>query len=111
MSLLRDRAIAVSFESTRRARRPADARDLFVSDTSSRSEAELNVFALQPRAGLGATRSPTAVTANATRIRATKRRGSRSRCWLAGAKVIRCISRAVAGGESGVVQTVRAGSG
>src|SRR5215210_6701397 len=73
MSLLRYRAMDVSAESIRSARRPAFARDLFVSDTSSCSDAELNVPPAQANAGDGVTRSPIEVTANAAAVRIVSR--------------------------------------
>src|SRR5207247_8132411 len=65
MSFDRQRAIEMRAESTRSARRPAFARDWLVSATSCCSEAELNEPAFQPNVGVGATRSPTELTAKA----------------------------------------------
>src|SRR5215213_3396197 len=79
MSLLRQRAIEVSLESTFSARRPAAARAWFVRLTSFDSEAELNEFAAQPSAVGGTARTPTEVRTNATNVRTAKRRGSANR--------------------------------
>src|SRR4051794_38585479 len=73
MSLLRYRAIDVSAESIRRARLPAFARDWFVSETRSCSDAELNVPPSQPRVGGGATRRPIDVAANAAAVMTVSR--------------------------------------
>ena len=76
MSLLRDRAMAVSFASTLSAFRPAAARDWFVRATSCFSDEELNVFELQAFVGPAATSRPTEVTTNANSVASVTRRGS-----------------------------------
>src|SRR5689334_9300180 len=78
MSLLRQRAIEVSVESTLRERRPADARAWFVRLTSCDSEAELKLLASHASVVAGTARMPTDVAANATTSIAAKRRGARS---------------------------------
>src|SRR5215212_3707964 len=79
MSLLRQRAMAVSFESTFRALNPADARAWFVRLTSLDSEAELKLLTSQANVVLGAANSPTAVRAKATAVTMANRRGSDSK--------------------------------
>src|SRR5438876_12092754 len=76
MSLLRHRAIAVSLESTFRARRLADARAWFVRLTSLASDVELNEFTSHARVVRGDARSPTDVIRNAIIVITTSRRGS-----------------------------------
>src|SRR5215212_1879444 len=76
MSLLRPRAIEVSFESTLSERRPAAARAWFVRLMSFDSDAELNVFASQARVEWGAANRPSAVIAKATAVIVAKRVGS-----------------------------------
>src|SRR6476660_9791108 len=77
MSLLRDRAIAVNVESTRRDRRPADARAWFVRLTSCRSDDELNVLADQASVAEGSDSTPIEVAAKARTTSIARRRGSR----------------------------------
>src|SRR6476469_2375322 len=75
MSLLRERAIDVSVESTLRERRPAEARAWFVRLTSCDSDAELNALMSQARVVRGAASRPTEVRPNARAvIRRTRRR-------------------------------------
>src|SRR5215210_4823998 len=65
MSFERYRAIEVRAESTLSARRPAFARDWFVSATSCCSEAELNAPASQAKVAAGAASSPIELAAKA----------------------------------------------
>src|ERR687889_437824 len=76
MSLLRQRAIAVSFESTFNDFRPADARAWLVRLTSFDSDAELNVLGSHAAAWRGLAIRPIEVRTNATRTIATARRGA-----------------------------------
>src|SRR6266545_4010140 len=84
MSLLRQRAIEVSAESTFSDRRPAFALDWFVRAMSCCSEAELNVPELQARVEAGATRIPIEVRANETAVKRARRGVARwGSAWLA----------------------------
>src|SRR3954454_14937343 len=83
MSLLRDRAIEVSFASSFSVRRPAAARAWFVRLTSCDSEAELNSLALQARVERGAARTPREVRAKAIATNVARRRGSPERAVAA----------------------------
>src|SRR5258705_4010844 len=76
MSLLRDRAIAVSLASTLRALRPCCARARFVSVTSVDSDAELKLLLSQANDARGVASSPTDVRMNAIASITAKRRGS-----------------------------------
>src|SRR5258705_3846210 len=76
MSLLRDRAIAVSLESTLRTLRPCCARARFVSVTSVDSAAELKLLLSQANDVRGVASSPTDVRMNAIASITAKRRGS-----------------------------------
>jgi len=79
MSLLRQRAMLVSAESTMSDLRPADARLWLVSATSSRSEAALAAPASQAKTETGAMSNPTEVKPKARRTNAASRRGASSR--------------------------------
>src|SRR5689334_11405676 len=76
MSLLRQRAIAVSFESTLSALSPAAARAWFVRLTSWASEPELKALTSQASVVRGVPSRPIAVRANATRTRSANRRAA-----------------------------------
>src|SRR5690242_3442255 len=78
MSLLRQRAMAVSFESTLRERSPRAARAWFVRLMSFASDAELRAFASQASVARGAARSPAADSRNATAVSAAMRREARA---------------------------------
>src|SRR5258705_3690556 len=106
MSLLRERAIAVSVESTLRDFRPAAARDWFVSATSCFSDAELKALTLQAFVGPAVARRPTVVIAKARVVTAairlvspTSRRSGVARSDAAVSKVI----------DAGVVQATGSG--
>src|SRR5438034_4088222 len=73
MSLLRQRAIDVSAESTFSAGRPLLARAWFVSVMSSDSSAGLNVFADQPKTCPGVANTPSVLSANAAATSAPER--------------------------------------
>src|SRR6476660_1354848 len=76
MSLLRERAIDVSRESTLSARRPAEARAWLVNRTRSASDDESKLLTDQANVVRGAASSPTDVRMKAIAIIATKRLGS-----------------------------------
>src|SRR6185369_5761900 len=76
MSLLRQRAIAVSFESTLRGLRPAAARAWFVRRTRVASEVELKLLTLQASVVRGAASNPADDRRNAIAVIAANRRGS-----------------------------------
>src|SRR3954463_4992931 len=108
MSLLRERAIAVSFESTLSDLSPAAARAWLVIVTSCDSDAELNAFVSQPRAERGTDRIPIAVTVNAISRSAANRRGSalsvgslagRGRVAIVGTVIGTAVSRALRTGD------------
>src|SRR5258706_3804430 len=90
MSLLRERAIAVSLASTLRDLRPAAARAWLVRLTSVDSEPELKLFASQASAVRGGASRPTEVRRNARAVITAKRRGS---AWKK-ARTSRCGRRA-----------------
>src|SRR5258705_9868881 len=100
MSLLRERAIAVSFESTLRALRPAAARAWFVRLTSFDSDVELKLFTSQANVVRGAASSPTDVRMNAIATIATTRRGSP-----------RTVAGRLRAGPGAAARTVIGGSG
>src|SRR5436190_17534752 len=76
MSLLRQRAIETSVESTLSAFSPAEARAWFVSVTSCDSDDELKLLMSQASADRGVARIPTEVRTNATAVTMTSRRES-----------------------------------
>src|SRR6266850_4721478 len=75
MSLLRQRAIEASLESTFRALRPAAARAWFVRLTSWASEPELNALTSHAKVARGAASNPTEVRAKASIVMTARRRG------------------------------------
>src|SRR5262245_26944853 len=89
MSLLRQRAIEVSVESTFSARSPAEARDWFVRLTSFFSDDEPYEPASQASAVRGTARTPTDVTAkaNASPIARRPRAPTKRRAGAVGSAV------------------------
>src|SRR3954454_7067870 len=76
MSLLRQRAMAVSLESTLRERSPFAARAWFVRLTSCDSEPELKLLTSQASVARGVASTPIEVNRKATAIITAARRGS-----------------------------------
>ena len=107
MSLLRQRAMERSAESTLRALRPAAARLWLVSATSSFSEAALNAFSLQAAAGDGAARLKTEVIAKTSATAPAMRRENVSD----GRADIRCMHSAGPGLAEGPVWSSPYGTG
>src|ERR1700704_2877793 len=105
MSLLRQRAIETSAPSTLSAGSPALARDWLVSATSCDSSAPLKEFALHPKAGAGAARRPTDVSAKAATTMTLQRAVARRGAWKG------IVSVGSSGVGSGVVPTVGGSSG
>src|SRR6188474_407179 len=80
MSLLRQRAIDVSVESTLSARSPAEARDLLVRLTSCFSDDELYEPASHARTGRGTASRPIEVIAKAIASRIARRARTPAAC-------------------------------